>query len=144
VQKIPADRIIIYGESLGGGAAVDQASRKAHRALVLNRTFTSVPDVAEWQMPLVPSSWFMTNRFNNLAKMPQCPRPVFIAQATDDHIIPPRHAQQLADACQAPCQIFVIEGGHNDPPAADFYAALRTFLETRAPVGDVAFHGVAK
>jgi fermentation-respiration switch protein FrsA (DUF1100 family) len=142
VQQVPPERIILYGESLGGGVAVDQASRKPHRALVLNRTFTSVPDVAEWQMPLVPSSWFMTNRFDNLAKMPQCTRPVFIAQAAHDHLIPPRHARQLADACRSPSELFVIEGGHNDAPGADFYVALKEFLHTQAPLNAVGFRGV--
>ena len=43
--KIPADRIILFGESLGGGPAVELATRHDHRALVLVFTFTTLPAV---------------------------------------------------------------------------------------------------
>src|SRR5262249_5841596 len=42
IQKIPPERIVLFGKSLGGGVATDLASRRPHRALVLARTFTSV------------------------------------------------------------------------------------------------------
>ncbi len=135
VQGIPPDRIIVYGESLGGGVAVNLASRKPHRALVLNRTFTSAPDVAEAQLPLLPVHWFMTNRFDNLQKIPHCTRPIFIAQADQDRLIPFSHGRKLRDASRVPTQLFVLEGlGHNDLVGPSFYAALREFLNTQAPL----------
>jgi len=135
-QKIPPERIILYGESLGGAVAVDQATKVTHAALVLERTFTSVPDVADYQMPLFPGYWVMTNRFDSLAKIPQCRRPIFIAAADKDKLVPIRQAEQLRKACNAPSQLFVMKGlGHNDPVPSDYYPALRTFLAQNVNVG---------
>ena len=80
-QKIPAGRILLMGESLGGGVAIDLASRHDYRALILVRAFTSIPDVADDQFPLLFSAPLVTNHFNNLEKIPQCKQPVFVAQA---------------------------------------------------------------
>src|SRR5262249_11571951 len=51
---VRAEDILLYGESLGGGVAVDLASRRPHLALILVRTFTSVPDVAQGQFGWLP------------------------------------------------------------------------------------------
>ena len=135
-QKIAPERIILYGESLGGAVAVDQATKVPHAALVLERTFTSVPDVADYQMPLFPGYWVMTNRFDSLAKIPQCRRPIFIAAADKDKMIPFKQSEQLRKACNGPSQLFVLKGlGHNDPLPTDFYPALRSFLAQNANVG---------
>src|SRR5262245_53826019 len=88
VQKIPPDNILICGESLGGGVAVDLASRRPHRALVLVRTFTSAADVGQALFPLLPVQLLMTNRFDSLRKIGSCTRPVFIAQADGDRLVP--------------------------------------------------------
>src|SRR5262249_35229595 len=47
MQQVPSERVVFYGESLGGGVVVDLAGRRPHRALVLVKTFTSLPDVAQ-------------------------------------------------------------------------------------------------
>lgn len=134
-KHIPPDRIILFGESLGGGVAVDLASHNRHRALVLVRTFTSVPEVAEDQFPLLPGDLVVTNRFDNLAKMPRCKQPVFIAQADKDQAIPFRHGKRLYDACPGTAEFCHLRGmGHNDPLPDDFYVALRAFLARKAPV----------
>src|SRR5262245_6999624 len=43
-RKVPPSKIVIMGKSLGGGIAVDLASRRQYGALVLVMTFTSTPD----------------------------------------------------------------------------------------------------
>jgi fermentation-respiration switch protein FrsA (DUF1100 family) len=133
-RHIPPERIILYGESLGGGVAVDLASRQPHRALVLARTFTSIPDVAQAHFSSVPVHWLMHNRFNSVAKIKDCRRPVFIAQGERDTLIPAPHAAQLLAAAGGPARLFVLKGlRHNDPPGPDYYEALRQFLATDAP-----------
>jgi fermentation-respiration switch protein FrsA (DUF1100 family) len=134
-RKIPPGRIVLYGESLGGGVAVDLASRQPHRALILVRTFTSVPEVAEDQFPLLPGDLVVNNRFDNLKKLPLCKQPVFIAQADQDRMIPFRHGKRLLDACAGPAEFCQLKNmGHNDPLQDDFYMALRRFLGKMAPV----------
>jgi pimeloyl-ACP methyl ester carboxylesterase len=128
-QGVGPEHVIIYGESLGGGVAVDLASRVPHRALVLVKTFTSVPDVAEAHVPLLPARWLMPSRFDNLVKIARCRQPVFIAQGDADRLIPFVHGQQLA-AANPRAQLFVLHGAdHNGPLGTESYAALRRFLD---------------
>jgi fermentation-respiration switch protein FrsA (DUF1100 family) len=133
-QKVPGGRIVLMGESVGGGVAIDLATRVDHRALVLVRTFTSVADVADDQFPLLFSAPLVTNHFDNLQKIALCKQPIFIAQADKDRTIPFRHGQRLAQAASDRAQLYVLRGlGHNDPLPADFYAALRQFLSKVPP-----------
>ncbi|MCI0681899.1 MAG: alpha/beta hydrolase [Gemmataceae bacterium] len=134
-QHVPPERIIVWGESLGGAVAVELASRQPHRALVLVRTFTSLPEVADDQLPLLASSLFLTNRFPSVERIGLCKSPVFIASAEKDRIIQPRHGQRLHAACTAPAELCVLRGiGHDEPLPYGFYAAVRSFLATKAPI----------
>jgi fermentation-respiration switch protein FrsA (DUF1100 family) len=128
-QKILPKDILLYGGSLGGGVAVDLASRKPHRALILLKTFTSTPDVARKMYPWLPVRWLMRNRFDNLGKIHLCKQPVFIGHGTTDRVVPFEQGQRLFAAANEPKGFFPMPGvDHNDPVTGDFFIALRKFL----------------
>lgn len=130
VQGIAPERIVICGESLGGGVAVDLASRKPHQALLLIRTFTSIPDVAKEKVVLSSAPTIMVNRFDSLKKISSCRSPIFLAQADKDRLMPFGHAEQLRDACTAPVRLHRLQGlDHNDPLPASFFQSVREFLD---------------
>jgi fermentation-respiration switch protein FrsA (DUF1100 family) len=138
-QKIPPGNVIIYGASLGGGVAVDLASRRDHRALVLVKTFTSMPDVAQGLYPWLPVRWLMRNRYESLAKIKQCKRPVFVAHGTADTLIPFAHGERLHEAANAPKRFLPMHGlDHNDGVSGDFFRVLRDFLAEAEKVGHVS------
>ena len=116
-KKIAPRKISLYGASLGGGVAVDLASRKEHRALILVKTFTSLPDAAGhlyWWLP-VPKKAMMTNRFDSLSKIGRCHSPVFIAHGTADTLIPHSQGEQLFEAANEPKRFAPMPGkDHND------------------------------
>jgi fermentation-respiration switch protein FrsA (DUF1100 family) len=129
VQKIPPERILIYGGSLGGGVAVDLASRKPHRALILVKTFTTMPDVGGGLYPWLPVRWLMRNRFDNLAKIGKCTRPVFIAHGTTDRLVPYELGERLFVAANEPKYFYRMDGiDHDGPVPAAMFAALTRFL----------------
>jgi fermentation-respiration switch protein FrsA (DUF1100 family) len=128
-RHIPPSNILIYGESLGGGVAVDLASRRPYRALVLVRTFTSLPAVGKAQNSAAVGA-LMQNRFDSLAKIGQCRGPIFLAQADHDRLVPFQQGKRLYDACADRAEFFRLKGlGHNDPLPAEFYSQLRVFLQ---------------
>jgi fermentation-respiration switch protein FrsA (DUF1100 family) len=134
-QRIAPEQIVIFGESLGGGVAVELAHDRPHRALILLSTFTSIPDMAATLFPWLPVRWLVETRFDNLARIGECSRPVFIAHGTCDRTIPFVQGERLFAAAHEPKQFFRMEGhDHNDPPGPAVYAALREFLESQAPV----------
>ncbi len=75
----PAERIVLFGESLGGAVAANHAAQLAtqHRpaALVLASTFTSVPDLGAELYPLLPIRLLARIRYNTLERLAQinCP-----------------------------------------------------------------------
>ncbi len=128
-QHIDPEKIVIYGGSLGGGVAVDLASRKKHRALVLAKTFTSLPDVAQHLHPWLPVRWLMRNRFDNLGKIGRCTSPVFIVHGTADSLVPFEHGQRLFAAANEPKHFMPVDrGDHNDPLPEEVFQKLQTFL----------------
>lgn len=129
-RKVPADRVVLLGESLGGGVAVELATRHDHEALVLMFTFTSLPAAASCHYPWVPCGLLMANRFDNLSKIGRLTRPVFITHGTADEVIPFRQGEELFAAANEPKRFLPIQGAtHNIGPDVRFYAELRRFLD---------------
>lgn len=133
-QKIPANRVILCGQSLGGGTAVELATRHDHRALVLIYTFASVPAVAKDRFPFLPTHTLMRTRFDNLSKIGRCTRPVFFVHGTADRVIPFNHSEQLYTAANEPKHFLRIEDfGHSSVPDDVFAPELVKFLDRHAP-----------
>lgn len=134
-MRLPPQSVLLYGDSLGGGVAVDLASRQPHRALILARTFTSIPDAAQSVYPWLPARWLVRNRFDNLEKIARCTRPVFIAHGTADRLIPFAQGRQLFEAAAEPKHFLAMAGlDHNDRLNAEFFSALRSFLSVAASI----------
>jgi len=131
---IAPGRIILLGESLGGGPAVEMATRHEHRALVLVFTFTSLPAAAKYHYPWLPTKWLMQTRFDNLSKIGRCPQPVFIAHGTADEIVPFAHGEQLFAAANESKEFLRMEGmTHNILLGDTLCVPLAVFLRKHAP-----------
>jgi len=130
VKKVPVERVIIYGESLGGGIATEIAQRHLMRALVLLKTFTALPDVGQRQYRWLPVKWIMRNRFDSITKIGSVKSPVFVSGAIQDELVPFEMSKQLYDAAPSPKEFFAIsEGGHNERVDDEFMARLKAFLD---------------
>jgi fermentation-respiration switch protein FrsA (DUF1100 family) len=134
-QGLPPSEIVLMGESLGGGVATDLAVRRSHRALVLVKTFTSIPEMARKQAFTSASASLVRNRFDNLAKIGRCRSPILIAHGDRDRVIPLSEGQKLYAAAPQPKEFLLLEGcNHNDPYPAEFFAVLARFVSlTRTP-----------
>ncbi len=114
-QKTPAE-IILYGQSLGGGCAVALASQGGAKALVLERTFDRLVNVAGAKYPVIPVNWLMKNRYDSIAKLTVYKGPLIMLHGTTDNLIPIAHAENLYSS--APCKqkhLITVDGlGHND------------------------------
>ena len=120
--------VVLFGRSIGGGVVVDLATDGA-RGLVLESTFTSLPDVAAYHYPWLPVRLLMRNRFDSLGKIARYHGPLLASHGDADTTIPFALGRRLFDAANPPKQFYTIVGGdHNDMPPPEYYNLLDRFI----------------
>ena len=113
---VPAGELVLYGESLGTGIAVQIAGEAPVAAVVLEAPYTSIADVAAghyWYIPF--AAMMVLDRFDARAAIAAVEAPVLMLHGARDSIIPLRLAEQLHDAAGEPKALWVApRAGHND------------------------------
>ncbi len=133
-ESIDQQAIVLMGRSLGGGVVVELAAEDGARALVLESTFTSVPDVAVGHYPMLPVRQLLRTQIDSRAKIGRYRGPLLMSHGTADTIVPYHLGQELFDAANEPKQFFdIADGDHNDPQPVSYYATLVRFLDGLAP-----------
>lgn len=124
---ISANRIIVYGRSVGSGPSVDLASRLPVAGLVLESAFVTAFRVLT-QVPLLPF-----DKFANIDKIKHVRCPVLIIHGRADTVIGFWHGEKLFAAANEPKRYFWVEGaGHNDVSLVAgerYFQVLREFVE---------------
>jgi pimeloyl-ACP methyl ester carboxylesterase len=120
-RGVPAERILIYGHSLGSGVATELALQVQAAGLIIEGAFTSAPDIGAAMYPWLPVRLMARQRFDNLDKIGRVAMPKLILHASDDRIVPYAHGQRLYAVAQAPKEWVELKGGH-----------MRAFLEDSA------------
>jgi fermentation-respiration switch protein FrsA (DUF1100 family) len=128
---VAEEEIVVMGESLGGGVAVDLAAGDGAAGLILESTFTSLPDVASNVVKYVPARYLMRNRMNSLEKIARYQGPLLQAHGDADKLIPIEQGRALHAAAPGPKQFVTIPGaGHNWTPTPEYVEQLRVFLDS--------------
>lgn len=124
--------IVLLGRSLGGGIAVDLTMDVVPRALVLQNVFTSLPDVAAVHYPFLPVRTLMSTRLETLEKIKRYTGPLLQCHGTRDEVVPFQQGEQVFSAAGGENKQFIELPGftHNDPLPAEYYARLKSFLES--------------
>ena len=133
-KEFAATNIIIYGESLGGGIASELAVREPVGGLILQSTFTSVPDLGAELFPFLPVRTLGSIRYDTRRKLPDIRVPVLLLHSRADSLIRFHHAEQNFVAANEPRWLVELTGDHNDgiQDAASFARALETFLQAHS------------
>jgi len=125
------ERRAIYGHSMGGAVAVQlalrhQASPPAYGALVLESTFTSMPDIARDRYPWAGIvDVVATQRFDSIGKIGQIDASTWLLAGTADRTVPSMHSRLLYRAAARPCALVMFEGGSHSHLEREFTAAYR-------------------
>ena len=103
-------RIVAFGRSLGGGAAVRIAISRPVAALILESAFTSVADfAARFLAPAI----LIRDPFNNRASLARYRGPLLVMHGRHDTIVPFAHGTELA-AIVPGAKFIELDCGHND------------------------------
>jgi pimeloyl-ACP methyl ester carboxylesterase len=131
-------RRVIYGHSMGGGVAVELASRMRHGidygALILESTFTRGVDVAyetNWLLGLMAR--FSSQKFDSVAKIGKVDAPVLMLHGDADRTVPISLGRQLRDAAPPGTRWVEFAGGthsrlQSEAPA-EYQRALKLLIE---------------
>jgi pimeloyl-ACP methyl ester carboxylesterase len=132
-RKVNPGRLIYFGRSLGGAVASHLAVQHPPKALILESTFTSAPDMASRLFPIFPIRWLTRFSYSNIGNLKSIHCPVLIVHSPDDEIIPYDLGRKLYEAANQPKQFLQIHGGHNEGfmQSEKIYSqGLKEFLQT--------------
>jgi fermentation-respiration switch protein FrsA (DUF1100 family) len=113
-RGIAPENIIIFGRSLGGSVASWIAAREKPAALIIESSFTSVPDIGQDAYPWLPVRWLTRFKHSTRDEVAKSTCPVLVVHSRDDEIIPFHHGEAIYGAANEPKQFLEIRGGHND------------------------------
>jgi len=131
-RGIVANDIVIFGRSLGGSVASRLASENQPLALIVESSFTSIPDIAQDLYPWLPARWLsrLNHATREYVRDVRCP--ILVIHSRDDEIIPFRHGETIFASANEPRTLLTLRGGHNDAFLIDesvYVEGLRTFLK---------------
>ena len=130
-RSTSADKIVVFGRSLGAAIATWLAAERDVGGLALEAGFSSMGAMAKHYYPYFPSSLLVRIRYPNIERIPTVNCPVLIAHSRDDEIVPYAHGRALYERAVAPKQFFELRGGHNNAflvTGADYVSILDRFF----------------
>jgi len=124
-RGISASDIIVFGRSLGASVASHLAAQHQPLALIVESSFTSIPDIAQELYPWLPARWLsrLSHATRNYVRNVRCP--ILVIHSRDDEIIPFRHGEAIFSSANEPRTLLALRGSHNDA----FLRDERTYVE---------------
>jgi pimeloyl-ACP methyl ester carboxylesterase len=109
--------LLLIGESLGAGVAAAAGSRQRDKTagLLLITPWDRLEHVAAYHYPWLPVKWFLRDRYDSATHLASFGRPVLVAVAERDSIVPARFGVALYEALSDPKRLVVMKAAeHND------------------------------
>jgi uncharacterized protein len=127
--RYPADRIALWGESIGSGVAVALAAEKPVGRMVLESPFTSVADIAARIYWFLPVRWLIKDPFRSDLRIGKVAAPVLVLHGDGDTVVPFALGEQLYALIPGPKRFVRFPGaGHNDLGARGAVEVAKQFL----------------
>jgi uncharacterized protein len=124
--RYSADRIVVWGFSLGSGVAVALAAEQPVGKLILESPYTSIVDVAASVFPIFPIRLVMRDPFHSDERIARVKAPLLFMHGARDATIPISFGERLFELAHEPKKFVRFpQGGHND---LDDYGAIETAL----------------
>jgi fermentation-respiration switch protein FrsA (DUF1100 family) len=130
-KKIMPQKIIGYGESLGGAVTVNLAHKHELGGIILEGSFTSVRDMAKRYLPFIPVIVYKPS-FDSSEKIKGIKAPKLHFHSLNDEVVPYDLGKKLFEAAPEPKELVQLQGGHNDSFIAsqDIYTSkMKSFID---------------
>jgi fermentation-respiration switch protein FrsA (DUF1100 family) len=132
-RGIPAERIVVFGKSLGGAPAIDLASHVEPAGLIVQSSFTSASDMAATVLPFFPTV-FLHTKMDSIHKIASVHCPKLFIHSPADEIIPYKLGRRLYEAAPEPREFYEVKGAsHNSTyivGGKPYFDAIRRFAKS--------------
>jgi uncharacterized protein len=113
--RYAAQRIVLFGESLGTAVAVALAAEREIGGLILDAPFTSAAAVGAAAYPFAPVRWLMKDKFRSDERIGHVAAPLLVLHGEQDSIVPIRFGERLFALAREPKRMVrFAQGGHVD------------------------------
>jgi fermentation-respiration switch protein FrsA (DUF1100 family) len=102
--------IILFGESLGTGIAVQLAAATKFFAVILESPYSSITSVAQKIYWFIPVKLILKDRFESIKYLPNITSPVIIFHGTADNVVPYQEGQKVFAAIKSPKELVTVKG----------------------------------
>lgn len=114
VKQKPPEEIILFGRSLGGAVAAEIALTKNPAGLIIESSFTSVPELGSKLYPWLPVKLISKFSYSTIHKVGFIKCHKLIIHSPDDEMISFEHGKSLFENASPPKEFLIIRGGHNE------------------------------
>lgn len=129
-EGVPPERIVVYGESLGSGVAVQLAARRKVGGVILDSPYTSIVELGVRSYPFLPVRWLMSDRYETLAHIGAVHAPLLIVHGEQDDIVPVDMSRALFAAASEPKLLVTYpDAGHSDHYMFGSYDTIHGWLD---------------
>lgn len=134
---VPSSRVVLFGESLGSGVAVQMAVEGRGFVLALAAPYSRVSAVAGYRYPWLPTDLLLKDRFDSLDKIGRLKIPLYLIHGQRDGVIPFRFGKTLFEAAPQPKHFSIKpDAGHNNLWDFNLLPELTAFLTEQGLVTD--------
>ena len=130
-KGIKEQNIILYGESLGSGVAVEIAQNKNYAGIILESPFTSMINMGKKYYPFFPIKLLLKDKFENNKKIKKVSIPVLILHGKDDKIVPFVMGKKMYELANQPKFFYPQEyGDHMIDYNTELLTVLKKFIQS--------------
>ena len=130
-KGITEKNIILYGESLGTGVAVEVAQNKNYAGIILESPYTSMVNVGKKYYPFFPVRFLLKDKFENYKKITNISVPVLIIHGKIDKIVPFAMGEKMYQLANEPKFFYSQEyGDHMVDYDERLLSVLKKFIQS--------------
>ena len=131
-RGIRADRLVLFGRSLGACVAGTLAGQRPVAGVILESPFPSIKAVVQATVGF-PAHWLLESRYPLVERLKAIRAPILVFHGDQDTIIPMRLGREVYEAAPTPKFWYVIEGAnHNDTYLVGgqrYFSRVKRFVE---------------
>lgn len=130
-KHVKPENLILYGESLGTGVAVQMATEFQVSSVILETPYSSLYDIAKRNYFFVPVDWMLKDRYMSRDKIAKINAPLLVLHGHRDDVIPFEFAKFLYNSAVEPKTLIEFpEGTHHNLYALGAAHKILEFLDS--------------